>query len=71
VPEAQDGLNGLRITGLVGIRIGGNIITLFDTGDPEVLSAAGSIVFSVKGSKKLICPVSCSSESPSNTAYDI
>jgi len=52
--ETQGGRNGLRIAGLNGIRIGGNVITLPETGSLEVFSATGSIVLSVKGSKKLI-----------------
>lgn len=68
--EARAGRNGLRIAGLTGIRIGGNVITPPETGSPEVLSVTSPIVLSVKGSKKLICLVNGSSESSSNTAYD-
>lgn len=69
--EAQGGRNGLRIAGLIGIRIGGNVITLPETGSPEVFSATSSIVLSVKGSKKSIRPVRGASEPFSKAAYEI
>lgn len=68
--EAQSGRNGLRIAGLTGIRIEGNVITLPERGVSEMLPATGPIVLSVIGSKISICPVTGLSESLPKTVYE-